>query len=299
MFLGSLNGRGGFPLSISIPNQRFVRTGDDVIGMLASANIANIDPSSLVAIAQHIQNNVGFQYTSGVLAEIFVAVIDSPDDGETAFTNANYHLVRQKVFTDTSDSDQNPDVDNEDIPGLQQRVVGLNLSEFNTQSHTLPEDQSVYVLVFGFDSRNGTGKRQYVFGGGGGGESGFWAQVGTGELKADEEARWDYPLSEIDNNLWLLNSKAQLLTDGRSVTGTNVWENPNPSSGIGEMGSGHTISDADFANGQKLKPVTPGTVVWVRTGIFCVGSGSGSGSGSGVTTIYTFEAPNGKVECPS
>ncbi len=155
----------------------------------------------------------------------------------------------------------------------------------------------VMLFFYGLDS---AGKPIYLFERKG--LDYFWAQITGSSLVSGEAARWLYTFAEVTGQ-WTTTGRGQLLSGGRTGSAYNSIEAFNPTSGIGAMGSGQTVTSTEFSNGLKLQPIiSAGPAVKIYKDNNCLsGSGSGTGSGSGPssTTLYLFEGWNQKKWCAS
>lgn len=167
-------------MSPLIPNQRRFRTGDDVSQSLLSAPGMNKPIDAVIALADDVGNLSLPGFPLSILREVWVgAVVEAPTNPDSTpadpLTDQNYYVRRQQLaaFIDTGltgygdDNPREPEISDEPTPGQQQTVVAANLAEYSTGTHSLAEDGSVFVTVFGFDAGDGTGRRLYVFNVGG------------------------------------------------------------------------------------------------------------------------------------
>ena len=107
----------------------------------------------------------------------------------------------------------------------------------------------VMLFFYGLDS---AGKPIYLFERKG--LDYFWAQITGSSLVSGEAARWLYTFAEVTGQ-WTTTGRGQLLSGGRTGSAYNSIEAFNPTSGIGAMGSGQTVTSTEFSNGLKLQPI--------------------------------------------
>lgn len=119
-------------------------------------------------------------------------------------------------------------------------------------------------------------------------DDGFFAIPGVATLMTGQNAKWDYPLVEIDDTQWQPDGSPVPLAGGRVVNGRNDVECQNPASGVGTMGSGNGISTEEFDGGIMEQPIPPLGVVKVRQTTDCNG-----------LIVYRFAAWNKKGDCPT
>jgi hypothetical protein len=164
-------------MSAQIPNQQKFKSGDRLESRLFNAPNMNRPIGASEALVAHMQNNVGMpNFDPSSIREVWVGAIVSPPTtpggaAAGALIDENYYVRRQEIsaYVDTTlvgygdDHPREPLLANETIPGQQQTVVAANLEEYTSGTHSLPEDGTKYVIVFGFDASDGTGRRLYVF----------------------------------------------------------------------------------------------------------------------------------------
>lgn len=251
--------------------------GSNLFRALLSAGRMNEPPDGINEVATHLQN-LGLMSFFGKVAEIFVGKIVAAPDGETTFSDENYWVKMQVISTDTTDSDEKPNIDDETVTGHDLTVHAANLTEWNAGSHALAEDGTVMVLVFGFDSRDGTGGRQYVFtsggtGGGGGSTTGssIWIEITqVDEFGDGDENKWYYQwkqkqrIYDDEYDTWIDHPSGLHSTvpeDEEDETPDTRARNSAEFNNDGAGVEGNGVNMSNLAAGFSMKPIPVGRIL--------------------------------------